>query len=83
MPNEPYGPAERARLLSIQVRPGGWSWRVRDEVREYRDERGRWVRVTRDQLGNYVRERWDGQDVRIMLPALRLDARTTSIRGPQ
>ena len=71
---KPYTAADLARLRSVQVRPGGWTWRTKDQVREHRDDRGRWVKVITDQLGNRVRLRWEGQDVKIMLPHL-------SVRG--
>ncbi|MFF4989624.1 hypothetical protein ACFY19_20695 [Streptosporangium saharense] len=68
-----YTAADLARLRSVAVRPRGWSHRVRPVVREHRDERGRPVRVTLDELGARIRERWDGQDVHIVLPHIRVD----------
>lgn len=69
---QPYTEADLARLRSVQVRPAGWTWRTRDQVREYRDEQGRPVKVVRDQLGNYIRLRWEGQDVKIVAPLIRV-----------
>ena len=73
---QPYTAADLARLRSVQVRPAGWTWRTKDQVREYRDEQGRPVKVVRDQLGNYIRLRWEGQDVKIVAPLIRV-RRTT------
>lgn len=67
-----YTSADLARLRSVAVRSRGFSHRVKDQVRESRDQRGRPVKVTRDQLGNLVRERWEGQDVHVFLPHLRI-----------
>lgn len=69
---QPYTEADLARLRSVQVRPAGWTWRTRDQVREHRDEQGRPVKVVRDQLGNYIRLRWEGQDVKIVAPLIRV-----------
>lgn len=77
---KPYTAADLERLRSVQVRPTGWTWRTRNQVREHRDERGRWVRVTRDQLGNLIRERWEGQDVKIFMPHLRVIGRVREER---
>lgn len=77
---QPYTEADLARLRSVQVRPAGWTWRTKDQVREYRDDRGRWVKVITDQLGNRVRLRWEGQDVKIMLPHLRVIGRVREER---
>lgn len=69
---QPYTEADLARLRSVQVRPAGWTWRTKDQVREHRDEQGRPVKVVRDQLGNYIRLRWEGQDVKIVAPLIRV-----------
>lgn len=63
----PYTAADLARLRSIGVRPQGWTHATHDQRREYRDDQsGRFVQVVTDQLGNRVRRRWDGQDVKIL-----------------
>ncbi|HEY9521922.1 MAG TPA: hypothetical protein VIR33_01680 [Thermopolyspora sp.] len=80
MPVEGYTPADLARMKTVQARPKGWTWRTRDQVREYRDKRGRPVKVIRDQLGNYVRLRWTGQDAHVFLPAVRVRLAVGEIR---
>jgi len=75
-----YTEADLARLRSVQVRPAGWTWRTKDQVREYRDEQGRPVKVVRDQLGNFVRLRWDGQDVKIVAPLIRVRTAIQEVR---
>ncbi|MEO3856241.1 hypothetical protein [Acrocarpospora sp. B8E8] len=69
---EPYTAADLERLRSVQVRPQGWTHATHDQVREHRDPRRRPVKVTTDQLGNRIRERWEGQDVRILAPHIRV-----------
>jgi hypothetical protein len=64
---QPYTAADLARLKSVGVRPQGWSHRVKprwkDGVRRSTGER---VKVLLDELGNKVRMRQDGQDVKIL-----------------
>ncbi len=76
----PYSAADLARLRSVQARPQGWTWRTRDQVHEDRDEHGRPFKVTVDQLGNRVRERWTGQDVRIMAAVVRRQLSLREVR---
>ncbi|GHH67643.1 hypothetical protein GCM10017673_14980 [Streptosporangium violaceochromogenes] len=75
-----YGPSDLARLRSVQVRPRGWSHRIKPKVTESRDGRRRPVRVTLDELGNKVRERWEGQDVHVFLPCLRVLSSARGVR---
>lgn len=42
------------RSKSIQVRPGGWTWRTQDQVRTGRTDDGGLFKKTRDQLGHVV-----------------------------
>ncbi|MFE3449620.1 hypothetical protein ACFXJ8_11860 [Nonomuraea sp. NPDC059194] len=79
-----YGAADMARLRSLQHMRGGRTRATRDLVREFRDERGRWVQEVTDQLGNLTRRRRIGregeaQDVEIFLPHLLIHARTGEI----
>ncbi|MEV0586316.1 hypothetical protein [Nonomuraea sp. NPDC050310] len=48
---------------------------TRDLVLGYRDATGRPVKLTVDQLGHLVQERWTGQDAEIFLPHLRVQWR--------
>jgi len=58
--HEPYDPEVHGtygaylRGKNLQVRPGGWTWATRDQVREYRGKDGRLVKDVTDQLGNRV-----------------------------
>lgn len=66
---QPYTAADLARLRSVQARPRGWSHQVKPQVTEYRDERTRErIKVILDELGNKVRMRRHGQDVKILNP---------------
>lgn len=68
----PYTPADLERLRSVQARPQGWTHATRDQRREFRHPiTGERIKVITDQLGNRVRMRRDGQDVRIMAPVVR------------
>ncbi|MER6942484.1 hypothetical protein ABT294_00550 [Nonomuraea sp. NPDC000554] len=58
--------ADLARLRSVQHIRGGRTAATQDQVREYRDGDGRWVKVIEDQLRNRVRMRHNGQDVKIL-----------------
>ncbi|WP_326637266.1 hypothetical protein OG884_26480 [Streptosporangium sp. NBC_01755] len=69
---QPYTPADLLRLQSVQTRPRGWSNRIKPKVTGGRDAQRRPVKVTLDELGNLIRERWTGQDVHIFLPHLRV-----------
>lgn len=69
----------RALLAARHGRPVGTP-STRDRVREHRDERGRPVKVTLDQLGNIVRERWTGQDAFVFLPLLRVRRTIEEVR---
>jgi hypothetical protein len=63
----PYTAADLTRLRSVQARPQGWTHATHDQRREYRDpESGHFVQVITDQLGNRIRRRWAGQDVKIL-----------------
>ncbi len=63
----PYTAADLARLRSIQARPQGWTHATHDQRREHKDDKsGHWVQVITDQLGNRIRRRWAGQDVKIL-----------------
>lgn len=63
----PFG--EYMRAKGIQVRPSGWTWRTRDEVRQGRRPDGVAVKRTVDQLGHETTEHADGRrDVTINLP---------------
>lgn len=69
-----YSEADLRRLKSVQARPRGWTHQVKPVVREYRDTAtGHWVKVIKDQLGNRVRMRWEGQDAHIVLPHIRVN----------
>lgn len=69
-----YSADDLRRLKSVQVRPRGWTHQVKPVVREYRDTAtGHWVKVIKDQLGNRVRMRWEGQDAHIVLPHIRVN----------
>lgn len=69
-----YTEADLCKLRSVAVHPRGWSHRIRPIVREYRDEQsGHYIKVIKDQLGNKIRMRWEGQDAHIFLPHLRVD----------
>ncbi|MEV4837794.1 hypothetical protein AB0K05_24950 [Nonomuraea sp. NPDC049486] len=69
-----YSAMDLRRLKSVQVRPRGWTHQVKPHVTEYRDElTGHWIKVIRDQLGNRVRMRWEGQDARIVLPHFKVN----------
>jgi len=57
----------REKLLGVgYIRRRGGS-----RVTQGKDEKGQRYQVTTDELGNKVRERQDGQDVRISAPHLR------------
>lgn len=58
--------ADLYRLKAVQHIRGGRTAATQDQVREYRDGNGRWVKVIEDQLRNRVRMRWSGQDVKIL-----------------
>lgn len=61
--------AEWLRDKSPQVRPSGWTNATRDVVTEGVDSAGQRFKVTRDQLGNDVKQFGsDGQSVRINQP---------------
>lgn len=67
-----YTEADLARLKSITVRARGWSHHIRPRVREYRDQRGHWVKLIRS-TGLVTRMRREGQDAHIILPHIRID----------
>jgi hypothetical protein len=79
----PYTAADLARLRSVGVRPQGWTHATHDQRREFKDEKsGHWVQVITDQLGNRVRRRWAGQDVKILnfeVPVLRVSSSTGQV----
>ncbi|MEV4020161.1 hypothetical protein AB0J35_57765 [Nonomuraea angiospora] len=64
---QPYTPADLARLRSVGIRPQGWSHRVKpkwvDGRRPSTNER---IKVLLDELGNKIRMRQHGQDVKIL-----------------
>lgn len=67
-----YTQSDLAKLRSVQVRPRGWSYRVKPLVQEYRDlQTGHWIKVIRME-GQRIRMRWDGQDCKVILPHLRI-----------
>jgi hypothetical protein len=64
---QPYTAADLDRLRSVQARPQGWSHRVKPRVTEgRRPGTGERVKVVLDELGNKVRMRAHGQDVKIL-----------------
>lgn len=74
-----YG--EWLRSKGIQVRPGGWTWRTRDQVSEYRGKDGHPVKDTVDQLGNRVIQHGrDQQSVQIRAPHVRAIRRVEEVR---
>ncbi len=61
--------AEWLRSKNLQTRPNGWTNATRDVVTEGVDSAGQRFKVTRDQLGNDVKQfGTDGQSVRINRP---------------
>lgn len=63
----PYTAADLARMRSIQARPQGWTHATHDQRQEYRHPvTGELVKVITDQLGNRIRMRRHGQDVKIL-----------------
>lgn len=63
----PYTVADLDRLRSVQARPQGWSHRVKPRVTDSRrTSTGERVKVILDELGNKVRMRAHGQDVKIL-----------------
>ncbi len=61
--------AEWLRDKNLQTRPTGWTNATRDVVHEGVDSAGQRFKVTRDQLGNDVKQFGsDGQSVRINSP---------------
>jgi hypothetical protein len=71
---EPYDPETHGtygaylRAKNIQARPSGWTWRTRDQVREYVGKDGRRVKDRTDQLGNRVVEHGRDQQSAIVRP---------------
>ncbi|GAA4934152.1 hypothetical protein HD597_010096 [Nonomuraea thailandensis] len=64
---QPYTPADLARLRSVGIRPEGWSHRVKPRWKDgRRPKTGERVKVLLDELGNKVRMRQHGQDVKIL-----------------
>lgn len=81
MPIQGYGPADLARLRSVQVRPRGWSYRIRPKVREYRHPvTGERIKLIKDIAGNLTRMRRHGQDATVFLPHLRIQTQAQVIR---
>lgn len=72
MPVQGYTEADLARLKSITVRARGWSHHIRPRTREYRDQRGHWVKLIRS-TGLVTRMRREGQDAHIILPHIQID----------
>ncbi|WP_101788643.1 hypothetical protein [Nonomuraea indica] len=80
---QPSGIAELAQLRRMLAarhdrRAGAPS--TRNVVTGYRDHRGRPVKVTVDQLGNIVHERWTGQDAFVFLPLIRVRRHIEEVR---
>lgn len=77
-PTPPVGtPIDREKLLSLGYLGGG---RTRDKITERRDERGRPVKATTDELGTTVTQHWhDRQDVHIRPQAVRIKAQFTDV----
>lgn len=72
-------PIDREKLLSIGYLGRG---RTRDVVRERRDDAGRPVKATTDELGNTVTQHWhDRQDVTIAAPCVSAKLVQREIRG--
>lgn len=67
--------ADLSRLRGILQERAIGTPATRDVVAGYRDGRGRPVKLTVDQLGNLVQERWEGQDAFVFLPHLRVQWR--------
>lgn len=77
----PYTAGDLERLRSIQVRPQGWTHATHDQRREYRHPiTGERIKVTTDQLGNRIRMRREGQDVRIMAPVVQRQLTLREVR---
>lgn len=81
MPIQPYTPADMDRLRSIQVRPQGFSHRIRPKHKTVKHPvTGELMKIVLDELGNKVRMRKHGQDAKIHLPHLRIQTRAQVTR---
>lgn len=72
-------PYDLARLAGRLAERSLGTPSTRDLVDGYRDQEGRPVKLTVDQLGNLVQERWTGLDAFVFLPHLKMRWRPTAV----